>query len=127
LTTKNVPGFLGKSGGKTSIPLQGIPMSIELNTTDQRYKAFEELPVEEDTTILARLTTNFDDYPVIYEKWFWDGITAESIIFLTEDIQHLDDEALEKYVRESPLVREDSKMTIKRLERYTFVNFNFDY
>jgi len=101
--------------------------TLDLNTTDERYKAFEDLPLEEDTTLLARLATNFDDYPVVYEKWFWDGITAESIIFLTEDIQHLDDEALEKYVRESPLVRKDSPMTIKRLERYTFVNFNFDY
>ena len=55
----------------------------------------------------------------------WDGITAESIIFISEDVKILDDAALEADVREGPLVEKDSQVTIKRTEEFTFVNFNF--
>jgi len=86
---------------------------------------FTNLSTDEETTILFRSPMKWDEKDVVYEKWRWSGITAESVIFLSEDVKDLDDEALEEELRQSPLVRSDSKMTISRGEEYTFVNFNF--
>ena len=86
---------------------------------------FANLPTEKDTKILARLPVKWDEKDIIYEKWYWDGITAESIIFLSEDIDGMNDEELEADVRSSPLVNEGSSITIKRVGEFTFVNFNF--
>lgn len=86
---------------------------------------FDNVPVEEDTKILARIEATLDDYDVLYEKWFWDGIHAESIIFIADDVKEMDDEAFKAFVAESPFV-EDTNMTIKRDSKgFTFVNFNF--
>ena len=86
---------------------------------------FKDLPFDEETTILFRSPMKLGAFDIVYEKWRWEGIEAESIIFLSEDVKRLDDAALEAEVRKSPLVEKDSKVTMKRGEKYTFVNFNF--
>ncbi|HET8839008.1 MAG TPA: hypothetical protein VFM82_08480 [Flavobacteriaceae bacterium] len=45
---------------------------------------FKELPVEQGTNIIAHFETNLGKYEVVYEKWVWSGIYAESVIFLTK-------------------------------------------
>ena len=88
---------------------------------------FDGVPVEKDTRILFRQTAKFGQYDVLYEMWSWEGIQAESIIFATDDISGMTDEELEQEVRQSPLVKKDSAVTIKRLDAgFTFVNFNFE-
>ncbi len=87
---------------------------------------FNNIPVEADTKILFSSPMRWGDLDIVYQKWHWEGINAESIIFLTEDVKELSDEELEADVRDDPLVRGDSQITIKRLEEYTFVNFNFE-
>ena len=86
---------------------------------------FENIPVEEDTRILMSSPMRWGDLDIVYQKWNWEGITAESIIFLSDDVKEMDDEALEADVRDGPLVKSTSQVTIKRLDKYTFVNFNF--
>jgi hypothetical protein len=86
---------------------------------------FKNLPVEEDTKIIFSSPMRWGELDIVYEKWVWDGITAESIIFLTEDVSTLDDAALEADIRNGPLVKADSQITIKRTDKFTFVNFNF--
>ncbi len=86
---------------------------------------FENIPVEEDTKILMSSPMRWGDLDIVYQKWNWEGITAESIIFLSDDVKDMDDEALEADVRDGPLVKNTSQVTIKRLDKYTFVNFNF--
>jgi len=89
-------------------------------------KKFENVPVESDTKILFQTETKFGEYEVLYQKWFWDGITAESLIFLSEDVSSLDDEAIKKEVLNSPLANVETSVTLKRSESgYVFVNFNF--
>lgn len=89
---------------------------------------FKNVPVEEDTKILFRNEAKFGKYEVLYEMWSWEGISAESIIFESDDISDLTDEELEQEVRKSPLVKNDSAVTIKRLDAgFTFVNFNFGH
>ena len=88
---------------------------------------FDGVPVEKDTRVLFRQTAKFGQYDVLYEMWSWEGIKAESIIFATDDISEMTDEELEQEVRQSPLVKKDSAVTIKRLDAgFTFVNFNFE-
>jgi hypothetical protein len=87
---------------------------------------FDGVPTEKDTKILFRHQVKFGDYDVLYEKWTWDGITAESVIFDNNDVAELSDEEIKDDVKSSPLVQSDSDVTIKRSETgYTFVNFNF--
>ena len=88
---------------------------------------FNDVPVEADTIILYSqgATLGPRPYEILYQKWFWDGITAESIIFADDDVSGLDDSEIEAEVRESPLVQADSKVTIARSPGFTFVNFNF--
>ena len=88
---------------------------------------FDTVPVEEDTQVLASLKATLGEYEVLYQKWFWDGITAESIIFISEDVEQMSDKGLETKVRTSPAVKSDSEITIKRSDSgFTFVNFNFE-
>ncbi len=86
---------------------------------------FIDIPREQDTRIIFNSPMRWGELSIVYEKWRWDGITAESIIFLTKDVKGLNDKALEADVRNGPLVKKTSKVTIKRGKKYTFVNFNF--
>ena len=52
---------------------------------------FKQVPIDEDTEILFQEEKKLGQYDVLYEKWCWDGINAESIIFANEDIANLDD------------------------------------
>jgi hypothetical protein len=88
---------------------------------------FSEVPVEPDTVILFQLETKLGYYDILYEKWSWDQIFGESIIFVEADVINLDDEELEKLVRESPIVKGGKRLTVKRgTNGFTFVNFNFE-
>lgn len=87
---------------------------------------FDNVPVEDDTRINASIEATLGDYDVLYQKWYWDGMEAESIIFIADDVKDMDDEALKSFVAESPLVN-DPRMTMKRDSKgFTFVNFNFN-
>ena len=86
---------------------------------------FSSVPVEEDTRILFRKETKLDNYDVLHEKWNWEGIKAESLIFANNDISELSDEEIKKEVRESQFINEGSDITFKRSEEFTYVNFNF--
>lgn len=87
---------------------------------------FKDIPVEADTKIIYSLLTNFGEIEVVYQKWYWEGIFAESLIFFNEDITHLNEEQIKEEVANSPLFKEDSSITYTKGEIYTFVNFNFN-
>ncbi len=88
---------------------------------------FQTVPLERDTEILFQTELKLGKYDVLYQKWFWDGITAESIIFANEDIDDLEEEEIINQVKASPLLKKDSAITFKRSGTgYTFVNFNFE-
>lgn len=88
---------------------------------------FKNVRVEPDTKILFQVDAKFGEYPVRYQKWYWDGIIAESLIFDENDIAAFTDQGLESEVRSSPLIKSDSKVTVSRAESgFVFVNFNFE-
>jgi hypothetical protein len=87
---------------------------------------FTAVPIENGTNILFELNATLDDYDVLYQMWSWDGIMAESFIFLSLDISHLTDEEVQTLAKSSPMIKNDSELTMVRHEDgYTFVNFNF--
>ena len=87
---------------------------------------FTAVPIEKDTTLLFQLNATLGDYDVLYQMWSWDGITAESFIFLSSDIADLTDDEVKTLAISSPMIKADSDLTLVRHEDgYTFVNFNF--
>ncbi len=88
---------------------------------------FQTVPLESDTQILFQTEVKLGKYDVLYQKWSWEGITAESFIFANDDISGLEEEEIVNQVKASPLLRKDSAITFNRSSKgYTFVNFNFE-
>jgi hypothetical protein len=84
------------------------------------------VPVEEDTRIRGRTIITVGGREALYERWSWDGVLGETIVFVSQEVIALSDKELEEVVRQSPLVEADSQITIKRADSgFTFVNFNF--
>ena len=87
---------------------------------------FENVPLEEETVVIFESEAKLGDYELLYQKWYWDGITAESFIFSDDDVVQLSDNELTLLAKESPLVEADSQLTLSRKSNgFTFVNFNF--
>lgn len=87
---------------------------------------FENVKTDEDTVITSQVECMFGDYDVLYQKWIYDGIDAESLIFCNDDIATSPLNDLVDDVRKSPLVNDSNKeITTSVNEQYTFVNFNF--
>ena len=82
---------------------------------------FKNIPVDEGTRIISREQIKIGDYDVIHEKWFWDGIYADSYVFFNEDIKDLNEEDILKLTNQ---IQQFS--TYKKLDTYTFVNFDFE-
>lgn len=88
---------------------------------------FKKVPVEEDTKIKRSHVTQVGGLEALHQKWVWEGIIAESLIFLASDVKELSDNVLLEIVGESGIMKNDSKSTITRNSSgYTFVNFNFE-
>lgn len=90
---------------------------------------FDNVSKDKDTTIYTSVEASFGEYCVLYQTWGWGTIKAESLIFSTDDINHLTEDELIEEVRQSPLIKEECRkkeITYKQLEEFTFVNFNFN-
>jgi len=87
---------------------------------------FKNLPIDKDTLIIFSIETKLEPYDAVYQKWHWDGIDGESIIFFNEDIADLSEAQIKNEVAENTaLLKENSQITYKKGDTYTFVNFNF--
>lgn len=82
-------------------------------------------PLEEDTCLKICRQIQINDYPAWYQKWAWDGIVGESVIFPAPSVRTLDDAALKALVVEAGYADADSRFTFARRDEWTFVNFNF--
>jgi hypothetical protein len=87
---------------------------------------FNQVKTDEHTVITANVECMFGDYPVLYQKWVWDSINAESLIFCNGDIASISLNTLVDEVRKSPLVNcPEQEITHSENDLYTFINFNF--
>ncbi|MFW6357316.1 MAG: hypothetical protein ACOC0K_01145 [bacterium] len=88
---------------------------------------FDGLTTDPDTKILFRKEVKLGKFDVLHEKWNWEGITAESLIFVSEDVKDMDDGEIEELVADFESFDSGSSITLKRSESgFTFVNFNFE-
>ena len=77
---------------------------------------------------LNSLRAAIDDLDALHQRWTWEGISGENLVFVSEEVKGLGDQELRELVRDSGLVEDGSDITIKRNEHgSTFVNFNFDF
>ena len=94
---------------------------MKMKTMTQLSKKFRGITVDVDTRIRARYEIKIGSYDAVHEKWVWDGVYGESYIFFNEDIKKLSEEELVKLVN-----KQKESFTYKKLDKYTFVNFNFE-
>ncbi len=88
---------------------------------------FQNIPVEKDTQILLSFETKLGDLDAVYQKWYWSGIHAESLILYNEDVPNLTEkEAFKKVAQDTALLKDNSQLTYKKGDTYTFINFNFE-
>lgn len=97
---------------------------IETLIYEYDLSRFTDISIDKDTNIINTTNVKLEGYEACYQSWFLEGIFAESLIFHNQAVEHLSDEELEALVGRN-MVIEDPRMTIKRGEKYTFVNFNF--
>lgn len=92
----------------------------------KNIEGFEGLSIESDTTLLRREKIEVGGISAVYERWRWDGLRGETLVFRDADANHHDDAALEELARSSGYIDHDSSITISRnRDGYSFVNFNF--
>jgi len=88
---------------------------------------FDNVPVDADTNITSQEVIDFDGYTALFQRWNWDGISAESLIFINDDIASIGIDDLEIKIRKSPMLSAESSVTVKVSDSgFTFFNFNFD-
>jgi len=87
---------------------------------------FENVKTDEDTVITSHVECMFGNYPVLHQKWRWESVIAESLIFCNDDINNMPLKSLVNEVKKSPLVNNPEKeITTSVNDQYTFLNFNF--
>ena len=86
---------------------------------------FANVGEEEDTKILLRKTIEVEGYPALYERWSWEGIHAETLVFDEVDVGHLNDAELRKVALASQNHDGNAVTTTRNRDGYAFVNFNF--
>jgi hypothetical protein len=90
---------------------------------DSRFKS---IPVEMDTVLLLREHKTIGGFSCVHEVWRWEGVTGESVIFCTEDVEKLKDEEildLIGFLKKTP----KESATVQRKKDFVFVNFNFEH
>jgi len=86
--------------------------------------SFSNIPVDPDTEIIEQSEIIIFDIPALNQKWNWDGITANSLIFNSIDVEKFTDDELLKMIKKSG-IQVNSSVTYSNKDSYRFVNFNF--
>lgn len=88
---------------------------------------FKNVPVDEDTIIKEQYEVTLDELNCLYQKWTFDGIAAESIVFKETDVSLLNEDEIKAKVKQSSFAKIGSSMTFSRSgSGFVFVNFNFE-
>jgi hypothetical protein len=89
---------------------------------------FSQVPVESDTTIFHQEIFTVEDYDARWEQWGWNGIKAETLVFIETQLAGMSDNALKGMVQADPRFTTSGPITLTRDNNgYAFVNFNFQY
>lgn len=86
---------------------------------------FANIPLDKDTRIDAEIFTQINGLDAVHQRWFWDGVQGESLIFCTTDLQDISDEMLIHSLQGSMLAGHTDANVSRNESGYTFVNFGF--
>ena len=95
---------------------------------DEKFKERKEFllkrPTDSDTKLLDNYFVDYDDCIALLESWYWEGISAKSLIFASEDYEKgLVEPFLKKFFEDADLT--DKRTTEKKSGDYYFLNFDF--
>ena len=88
---------------------------------------FAHVPLEDDTRIRSQQQISITGIDALHQRWVWDGIAGESLIFVAGDIPGATDRQILAMARDAGFAVADDDFTIKRTEHgFVFLNFGFD-
>ena len=88
---------------------------------------FADVPLDEDTRIKSQRQVSIKGIDALHQRWVWDGITGESLIFSTADVAAASDQQIIEMACDAGLLTMESSSTVKRSESgFVFLNFGFD-
>lgn len=90
---------------------------------------FANVTMESDTRLLMQADAQINGIDALYQKWIWEGITAESLIFANADVVGMSEIKLKTLVMDSAFTECDNpeRMTYSQSDSgFTFINFNFE-
>lgn len=99
--------------------------SLPEEKSDKNLK-FAKIPVDEGTRIDAEVLTKINGWDAVHQRWSWDGVRGESLIFCTEDLQGISEELLIDLLQSSVLAEFKDANVNQNENGYTFVNFGFE-
>ena len=98
-----------------------------VKTLEAKMEKFNGINIPPDTKIQSFKFQKIDNIDCKHEKWFWEGIKAESLIFCTKELKSTQESYLRTLV--AKYLEEDNvdlmQITHKISGDYTYVNFNF--
>jgi len=87
---------------------------------------FKDLPVDKDTRIIKNSEIQINGIDVLNQKWNFDGIIGNSIIFKSPDVSNLSDTELLEFIKEHSEIKINGSVTFSDKNGYRFVNYNFE-
>lgn len=82
-------------------------------------------PVEEDTRIEKQVFVEFDEGIGLYEKWYWSGVSANSVILLAETVEKINQQDLIVSLFRQMQLDEKMRYTTSLSGDYFYLNFGF--
>ncbi len=87
---------------------------------------FKSVPVEPGTRVHHQELIRVGEHQALHQWWSWEGIKAESLVFLTADVQGLGEQRLKSLLVDNGLADSSASITYKQDDSgFTFINFNF--
>ena len=59
---------------------------------------FANVPMDSDTLLLLQAEAQINGIDALYQKWIWDGVAADSLIFANADVAKIDEAALKTLI-----------------------------
>ena len=88
--------------------------------------SFSNVPKDLDTQTIEESDITIKDIPALYQKWSFDGIKADTLIFHSRDVEKLSDAELLEFIKEHSDIKFNSSVTFSNSNGYRFVNYNFE-
>jgi 5'(3')-deoxyribonucleotidase len=97
-----------------------------LETKLEKDEKLRAVPVEPNTAILFSTMHSINGIDALYQIWQKDIYRANSVIFLSEDVDGMSQEAIEEMVKKDTVYVKGSATSFAKSDSgYTFFNFNF--